>query len=207
MSIETETEVRPLFLPSEEDEDVNLNGSAPQITWQSEGTSANKHDDDDWMSVDATDAEMSAAAPLDGQERNRSIPNDNLDKGSTSNKVASSSSLSSVSGVKQQNGKKRKTSPTNKLETCEFYLGTFLVGNAWSTAKGSGYVKPGDPICVERESPEEARPSKADVKGKGKGKQVTLFSMLKPQGKGAAAKKAKSNTIVRLTNERGFGEQ
>ncbi|TDL28160.1 hypothetical protein BD410DRAFT_870386 [Rickenella mellea] len=95
------------------------------------------------------------------------------------------------------------------------YLGSFLVSNAWSTVRGSGYVKVGESIGVERETPEEAgvkkgfindsqskRQSKKDAKGKGK--QQTLNAMFSKGPKSAAKKKAKIDTIVRLTNSRGF---
>ena len=69
-----------------------------------------------------------------------------------------------------------------------YYLGSILVANAWSTARGTGYVKNGDIINVEREI--------------WNGKQRTLDNMMRLPG----TSKAKANYIVRLTNSRGFGE-
>lgn len=80
------------------------------------------------------------------------------------------------------------------------YLGTFLVPNAWSTVKGKGYIKPGDDIQIERDTPEDT----TTAAGKGKKKQLTLKAMLKPQQ--AKNVKRKTDTIVRLTNKGGFGE-
>ena len=84
----------------------------------------------------------------------------------------------------------------------DIYLGSFLVSNAWSTVRGTGYVKSGDVICVERDTlDKDSKEAK-----KGKSKQVTLTSMMKGSAKTSSMKKPKTaNTIVRLTNERGFG--
>ncbi|KDQ63171.1 hypothetical protein JAAARDRAFT_119545 [Jaapia argillacea MUCL 33604] len=97
------------------------------------------------------------------------------------------------------------------------YIGSFLVGNAWSTVRGKGYVKSGDEIRVERDDMEEkstfVKPSGSTKStGKGKGtsangkdkrkKQMSLTTMLKPQPAKAAKKKV--NDVVRLTNKSGF---
>ncbi|THH10977.1 hypothetical protein EW145_g955 [Phellinidium pouzarii] len=103
--------------------------------------------------------------------------------------------------------KKRKIMQAShhpKVERSEYYLGSILVGNAWSTVRGSGYVKNGDPILVERDSLQDENSSSKDAKRKGKGKQVTLKTMFKSQVKSGPLKKPKANTIVRLTNSRGF---
>ncbi|OBZ79016.1 hypothetical protein A0H81_01450 [Grifola frondosa] len=49
--------------------------------------------------------------------------------------------------------KRRRISPPVKIPAnfTSAYLGSFLVGNAWSTVRGSGYVKAGDEISVERD--------------------------------------------------------
>ncbi|EPQ60320.1 hypothetical protein GLOTRDRAFT_112995 [Gloeophyllum trabeum ATCC 11539] len=94
------------------------------------------------------------------------------------------------------------------------YLGSFLVGNAWSTARGKGYVKPGDEICVERDVPNETdrkltklaavKPgAKAKAMGaKGKQKQLSIATLVKTQP--PKAKKKDNGSVVRLTNKRGF---
>lgn len=90
------------------------------------------------------------------------------------------------------------------------YLGSF-VGNAWSTVRGKGYVKAGDQILVEREDQEDApsfkeaqsKNKKGKTLGKGKTKQLSIATMMNvPQPR---VSKKKVNTIVRLTNSRGFG--
>lgn len=83
------------------------------------------------------------------------------------------------------------------------YLGTFLVPNAWSTVKGTGYIKSGDEIRTERDSPEDISVA-GSTSVKGKKKQLTLKAMLKPQP--AKNVKRKVDTIVRLTNKGGFGK-
>ncbi|EJD03591.1 uncharacterized protein FOMMEDRAFT_81947 [Fomitiporia mediterranea MF3/22] len=101
--------------------------------------------------------------------------------------------------------KKRKivqiTHPAPIIKRSEYYLGSILVGNAWSTVRGTGYVKSGDPILVERDTLQDEA-AKRDGKLNGKGKQGTISNMFKP--KGGQSKKTKVNTIVRLTNMRGF---
>ena len=112
--------------------------------------------------------------------------------------------------------KKRKLSPPHAQATTSFdssYLGSFLVPNAWSTVRGSGYVKAGDDIRVERDSPDEdtppAKPAKSktgsnkDGKSKGGKRQISIATMLKPPP--AKSFKKKKDLVVRLTNMRGFG--
>jgi len=93
------------------------------------------------------------------------------------------------------------------------YIGSFIVGNAWSTVRGKGYIKSGDEIQVEREDQEEGpsfKESGAFKKGKkgkamdkGKTKQLSIVNMMKAQQ--PKVSKKKTNTVVRLTNNRGFG--
>ncbi|KAF9225351.1 hypothetical protein BS17DRAFT_701291 [Gyrodon lividus] len=108
---------------------------------------------------------------------------------------------------------KRRLSPTAKPITLssrsdDAYLGSFLVGNAWSTVKGKGYIKPGDEIRIERDNPDDAS-SSASTSGKGKRKedkskkkQLSLKAMLKLQP--TKPTKRKTDTVVRLTNKGGF---
>jgi len=91
------------------------------------------------------------------------------------------------------------------------YLGSFIVGNAWSTVRGKGYIKPGDVIRIERDDPDvsgsdlsvPAKGKKKVLLDKGKTKQLTLGAMLKSQPPKLTKK---IDTVVRLTNDRGFGE-
>jgi DNA repair protein RAD5 len=98
-----------------------------------------------------------------------------------------------------------------------YYLGCFIIGNAWATVKGHGYIKAGDEILIEREDQVEkpgfknypsnsivAKSRSKESKDKGKSKQLTLVSMMKSQPSNLAKKKV--DTIVRLTNIRGFGQ-
>lgn len=93
------------------------------------------------------------------------------------------------------------TQPKPAVKSDDTYLGTFLVPNAWSTVKGKGYIKPGEEVRIERDSPEDTSTA-ASVKGKKK--QLTLKAMLK--SKPTRNVKRKTDTIVRLTNKGGFGE-
>ena len=95
------------------------------------------------------------------------------------------------------------TQPKPAIKSDGMYLGTFIVPNAWSTVKGKGYIKPGDEIRIERDSPEDTG-SAATTSVKGKKKQLTLKAMLK--SKPLKNVKRKTDTIVRLTNKGGFGK-
>jgi DNA repair protein RAD5 len=106
------------------------------------------------------------------------------------------------------------TKPTFSQAPFEsIYIGSFIVGNAWSTVKGKGYVNSGDEIQVEREDQDEgfsvketavaAKAKKGKPADKKKTKQLSIATMMKaPQPKGS---KKKTNTVVRLINSRGFG--
>lgn len=114
--------------------------------------------------------------------------------------------------------KKRRLSPKLPRDTMasgSAYLGSFLVGNAWSTVRGKGYIKPGEEFLVERDdqgdalskassSTQSKNQSKKTAQGKGKQKQLSIAVMLKQ--KQAKPSKKKADTVVRLTNRRGFGQ-
>ena len=88
------------------------------------------------------------------------------------------------------------------------YLGYFLVDNAWSTVKGTGYIKAGEEILIQRDDvskPPPPPPKKAtkDKRNGGK-KQLTIANMLKPAP--TKTTKKKQDSVVRITNSRGFGK-
>lgn len=71
------------------------------------------------------------------------------------------------------------------------------------TDSHQGYVTAGDPIFIEREDQDDASLApKAKGNDKGKKKQLSIAAMMKIQPKNV---KKKTNSIVRLTNARGFG--
>jgi DNA repair protein RAD5 len=98
---------------------------------------------------------------------------------------------------------------SSRFRTTPVFLGSFVCGNAFSAVKGKGYTKPGEAILVTRDDAEDEpyKPSKSggkkpDAKGKSSGKkQLTLTTLVKPAPKA----KKKVDTIVRVTNPRGFG--
>ena len=104
--------------------------------------------------------------------------------------------------------KRRKLSPPSDLDFSSAFLGSIVVANAWSTVKGKGYVKNGDPILVEWDTlkQEEDVPRKGNKKKplQKKGKQLTISALMKPRQDNF--KRKKQNDIVRLTNKGGFGE-
>ena len=107
-----------------------------------------------------------------------------------------------------QPNKRRKLSPPSDFDFKSAFFGSIVVPNAWSTVKGKGYVKNGDPILVEWDKlkQEDDPPRKSDKKKppQKKGKQLTLTALMKPRQENF--KKKKQNDIVRLTNKGGFGE-
>ncbi|KAI0363055.1 hypothetical protein BV20DRAFT_984039, partial [Pilatotrama ljubarskyi] len=82
---------------------------------------------------------------------------------------------------------------------------SFLVDRAWSTVKGTGYIKAGEEVLIERDEPDKPPPPpvKKSTKDKGGKKQLTIASMLKPAAPPKPSKK-KQDSVVRLTNSRGF---
>ncbi|KAG1836584.1 SNF2 family N-terminal domain-containing protein [Suillus subalutaceus] len=122
-----------------------------------------------------------------------------------------------ASSISRPPVKKRRLSPPSKIQArtgqASFdhpaYLGSFLVGNAWSTVRGKGYIKPGDTIGIERDDPDDfksgllvsGKGKKKALPDNGKKKQLTLGAMLKSQPPKTTKK---ADTVVRLTNDRGF---
>jgi len=91
------------------------------------------------------------------------------------------------------------------------YLGEVVVPNAWSNVSGRGYVTANESVMIYRER-QGTQPSKPNPttsvndKNKTNGKkQVTLTSMLKSQPPKKVNKKKKTDTIVRLVNNKGIG--
>jgi len=106
-----------------------------------------------------------------------------------------------------QPNKRRKLSPPSGPEFASAFMGNIVVANAWSTVKGKGYVKNGDPILVEWDKlkQEDDAPRKNNKKQpQKKGKQLTITALMKPRQDNF--KRKKQNDIVRLTNRGGFGE-
>lgn len=105
--------------------------------------------------------------------------------------------------------KQRLASPENSCHPPgmeDAYIGC-IVGNAWSTVKGKGYINPGDEVLIERDALEDKT---GRVKGqnkaagdKGKKRQLTLKSMMNPQPSKKFTKR-KIDAVIRLTNKAGF---
>ncbi|KAG1754761.1 SNF2 family N-terminal domain-containing protein [Suillus paluster] len=159
----------------------------------------------------------------DDSESDLEIPSfEEVPRASSVSSMSSGPSLRTSSPVPDPSGeerpvKKRRLSQSSKVQAHTgkassdhpAYIGSFLVGNAWSTVKGKGYIKPGDIIRIERDDPDDSRsgPSvsakgkKKALPDKGKKKQLTLGAMLKSQPPKTTKK---ADTVVRLTNDRGF---
>ena len=102
--------------------------------------------------------------------------------------------------------KKRRLSSANHYAlnvSDPMFIGSIIIHNAWSTTRGTGYVKSGDEIIIERDELEEEVP-RQKPKGKGATKQLSISAMIK--GQAAKPARRKQDFIVRLTNKRGFGK-
>lgn len=157
---------------------------------------------------------------VDDEDEDIEIPSfEELPRASSPSSASSarqSSPTPSIEIVNSPPAKKRKLSPPPvqvRPPSSSMYIGSFIVGNAWSTVKGPGYIKSGEEFMVEREDQDEgpSRNTSASSKGKkgskpdkGKGKQLSIATMMKAQPQKLAKKKV--NTVVRLTNMRGFGQ-
>ncbi|OCH95686.1 hypothetical protein OBBRIDRAFT_871170 [Obba rivulosa] len=139
---------------------------------------------------------------------NEDIPRASSVSSASSHPAPRSSSPASSVKSEEPPTKKRRLSPKGAQQArfTSKYLGSFLIGNAWSTVRGSGYVKPGDEILVERDQPETSTTKKTQTanqkKSGGAKKQLSIATMLKAQPPKFAKKK--EDTVVRLTNKRGF---
>ena len=206
--LKTEDSV-PLFLPIDNEEDVVLRSEIRKSSPVGVecGLSQEGRAKDQFQVSDATmhdsDAFRASSPP------SSSFSRENRSNSKVSKPGPSKSSQTSGTSSQDRHRKKRKVEHTPHPAFPKrkgYYLGSILVGNAWSTVRGTGYIKSGDPVFVERETlQEDAGNGGKDQKKKAKGKQVTLNSMFKPQTKSELAKKPKPNTVVRLTNARGFG--
>lgn len=100
--------------------------------------------------------------------------------------------------------------PNLATEFLPTYLGEVVIPNAWSNVSGKGYVKPNETIFVKREEQDlpQAGKSKPGTIQSGKKKQISIATMLKPQPAktSKSAKKKTTNNIVRLVNNKGFGD-
>lgn len=184
-------ENQPLFLPDSDDEDEIKPPSSP-------GAVLDFEDDEDIMVVDAPPAP--APAPT------RPI------------RAPQASQKPSTRTSNPPPAKKRKLSPassdievttSNDKPFTASYIGSFLVGNAWSTVKGKGYIKQGDPITLALDEPEKPRPLQPTGKGKkgsGGGKQMTLGAAFKAKPTPPKAAGKNKQTVVRLRNTKGFGK-
>ncbi|KAK0558349.1 DNA helicase rad5 [Tilletia horrida] len=147
---------------------------------------------------------------------------------STAGSAAVRPSSSSPPAATSSRRKKPSTQPDEPLPTFKKrYLGIFVL-SGWSSVRGPSYIKPGDHITVERQSPRpnpapapasssgssaKTKGGKGGAAGKGSGggfqtklnfggKAVSSSSGGGGKGKGKA--KAHENIIVRFKNDRGF---
>ena len=113
--------------------------------------------------------------------------------------------------------KKRRVSPSEHESLSShakgflpIYFGEVVISNAWSNVSGKGYVKPNDTVVVKREEQDlpqagTGKPKPTAVQS-GRKKQISIATMLKSEPVKSTKKKKKDN-IVRLVNNKGFGDQ
>ena len=218
----------PLFFAGSDDEgDVFMQDSQPGASGSESKPRLFFADSDDDEETHASTFTTPIKRSIFVEEHSSDVDIPNFEE------IPRASSVSSVSSF--PSGKDKDSSPAPSIESIErpakkrrvstectasqapfesIYLGSFIVGNAWSTVKGKGYVKSGDEIQVEREDQDQgpsfketavaaAKGKKGKATNKGKMKQLSISTMMKaPQLK---VSKKKANTVVRLTNSRGFG--
>ena len=228
---------RPLFFAGSDDEDMDdVQPAVPETTAtaqrsSSNATQAHSSTQKPLFFVDSDEEESTKyrtrqSTSMDGVEDDEALQLDvDLPDIVDVPRAPSVSSLSSGQGSSRDSSpppprqsvdepppKRRKLSPAppsafdHALEP--IYLGCFLVDNAWSTVKGTGYIKQGEEIRIERDEPDKppAPIPKKPAKDKGNGgkKQLTIASMLRPVP--VKPTKKKQDSVVRITNNRGFGE-
>ena len=124
--------------------------------------------------------------------------------------VASSST--SLGGIPASKKPRLGTPPDVSHISMPAYIGEIIVPNAWSTLSGRGYISPGDPITLKRDTDSDAfpsklqksqGPSKAKKSSDGKKQLQLSFKTATPK---ALPKKKKGDTIVRLANKQGIGK-
>ncbi|KAI0095220.1 SNF2 family N-terminal domain-containing protein [Irpex rosettiformis] len=195
----------PLFLPESDEEDES--GDVSMIVDKVSERSKTVADSEDVIEI----LESKPRSQPGTDKRARS-----LSKVTSVSRKASPSDPVVMEPMVQRPAKKPRLSLeyTEELSDSPFesaFLGAFIVGNAWCTVKGKGYIKPGDEICIERDEPFTPTPARAEAKKvngkkgtktKGGKKQISIATMFKPPP--TKFVKKKQEAIVRITNRGGF---
>ncbi|KAI0073947.1 hypothetical protein K474DRAFT_1648766 [Panus rudis PR-1116 ss-1] len=216
------TDEKPLFFAESEDEGevtdaaVQPRASSPPASSPSSGLFfADESDADDAKfgtlgDIPFADPPMDIDASVVEPPKPRSPSVTSVSSGKVASNSRNHSSRASPTHEEGPPNKRRKVSPktiTQEQKPSDiFYLGSFVVGDAWSTVRGKNYVKSGDIIKVQRDAPRNTPPKKVDLqKGvnyKAGKKQLSIATMLKPQHPAKPVKKSE-NTVVRLANNSG----
>lgn len=219
------------FAGSDDEEDVLM--EQPQAETSSSGYTDRKpprlffpdsDEDEPRASPFMTPKKRGMSDPGEKEDTSSDIEIPGFDEIPRASSVISTSSSASLQGrdssppapaeILQRPAKKMRVSPApttlQASSDASYYLGSFIVGNAWSTVKGKGYIKSGEKINVEREDQDEEASGGTSANGKqsrapskGNKKQLSIATMMKFQQ--PKITKKKTNTVVRLTNTRGFG--
>jgi DNA repair protein RAD5 len=216
-----ELNLEPLFLPDSEDDTSST--LATQILANSKRKALFlycKNSDSDETKIPSFERSLTIASKSsDDEVVLSSPPNEPVSPHMKKRRLSpslNSSYFNQIEASSKQRPSGESSTHTEPHKT-SYYLGSFIIGNAWATVKGHGYIKTGDEILIEREDQVEkpgfknypsnnivAKSKSKESKEKGKTKQLTLTSMMKSQPSNLAKKKV--DTIVRLTNIRGFGQ-
>lgn len=179
-------------------------------------------DDDGSMHVSSkpSTSDEKTKQPIDEHPDIEIVKHSQVSTESKSNQHSRPTFLSPIlEGATLPVSKKRRISPpeyesapnlaTKFLPT---YLGEVVIPNAWSNISGKGYIKPNETVLVKREEQDLCQASSSKPKpvtiSSGKKKQISIATMLKPQPAktSKSAKKKKTDNIVRLLNNKGFGD-
>ncbi|SRR6266550_4383039 len=196
-----------------------FSGSEPEADWAiSSGSSAHGHDSNLFFS-DSDDEEISKLGeqlPVlkrklsihDGEEGGRyiipdvaqmTLPSDDLP-------VLNPFLAHNVNNV--QPIKKRRVD-NEASSTSAFYIGEFIVPDAWSSVSGHGYVTKNEEVYLKRINASESKEVKSTVKGATKGgkRQLSIANMLKGQSSKASSRQKKIDNVVYIVNKNGSGTQ
>jgi DNA repair protein RAD5 len=212
----------PLFLPDEDDDDMQIDAGpststaneAPQASSSSKGFAFFASSDDNRIALSTEDAPQLKADDDSDIEllTAEEPPRQSSPSSATSNRppveAARAQSVESIQSLPPPT-KKRKLSPERKQPAPDsFYIGSLIVGNAYSTAKGKGYIKIGDEVRVERDQLEEVKVSKKakpTTTAKNGKQQISISTMFKPPPPKISQAKKNKDRVIRLSNDRDFG--
>ena len=104
---------------------------------------------------------------------------------------------------------KKRRVDNEASSTSAFYIGEFIVPDAWSSVSGHGYVTKNEEVYLKRINASESKEVKSTVKSaiKGGKRQLSIANMLKGQPSKASSRQKKIDNVVYIVNKNGSGTQ